>query len=105
MAIGFVMGAPTSEQLALSERTGELPVAGAHSVGVADGGAGLPVVGWSTAGGDLRAPQFVALGYAGLTLLLSWQALRGQALTAPDTTTMLVAGTGLAMVLVAGMGA
>jgi hypothetical protein len=109
--------------------------AGAHAVGVPDGGPGLPFVGWSTTGGDLRVAHFVgmhalqglpllafalaaarldessrvrlvriaAAAWAGLTVLLTWQALRGQPLLAPDATTLatlavLVALTGAATV-------
>jgi hypothetical protein len=113
----------------------------AHSVGVPDGGPGLPLVGWSTTGGDLRIAHFVGMhalqglpllaaglaavgrfdevtrvglvrvaagAWAGLVVLLTWQALRGQPLLAPDTTTLvalgvLVTGTaGAAAVVLAG---
>jgi hypothetical protein len=98
-------------------------IAGAHSVGVPDGGPGLPLFGWSTTGGDLRIGHFVGLhslqalpilaivlsrflgtrldersrvrllvvagaAYGMLTMLLTWQALRGQPLLRPDALTL-----------------
>jgi hypothetical protein len=123
MAVAFFMTTPTPEQLAAAEAGEGMQVVGAHSVGVKDGGPGLPILGWSTEGGDLRVPHFfglhalqvlpligwlvstygsrrlgpgrrvalvwtAGLSYLGLVGLLTWQALRGQPLVAPDALTL-----------------
>jgi hypothetical protein len=109
-----------------SQAPGIEGITGAHSVGVPDGGPGLPLVGWSITGGDLRIGHFVGLhalqalpilaillsrflgarldertrvrllvvaggAYGVLTMLFTWQALRGQPLLRPDTLTLAAA--------------
>ena len=135
MAVAFLMtSGPTPAQLAAKGAGEGMPIVGAHSVGVEDGGAGLPLTGWSTVGGDLRVPHFFGLQalqtlpllgfllassgpawlrsgyrvalvwtagmtYLGLVVLLTWQALRGQSLIAPDAITL---GTLFALLVAAG---
>jgi hypothetical protein len=134
MGVAFLMTSPTAAQLAGAQAGNGMPVIGAHSVGVADGGPGLPVLGWSTVAGDLRIPHFAGLhglqvtlilgflltlpaaraalsvgqrvalvwtaglGYLGLIGLLTWQALRGQSIVAPDGLTLAVGGALLGVV-------
>ena len=72
LMVGYLMVQPTPEQMAVLE-TGVVPAAvGAHSVGVADGGAGLPFLGWSTEGGDLRAAHFLGLHGMQILPIVAW---------------------------------
>jgi hypothetical protein len=60
-ATGGLMTRPTAAQLETARTTHVMTVAGAHTVGGPDGGAGLPGTGWSREHGDLRVPHFVGL--------------------------------------------
>jgi hypothetical protein len=110
---------------------------GAHTVGGADGGPGLPGVGWSTQHGDLRIAHFLGLhglqllplfgwfllrrntiqsarnqirmafaataSYIGLIGILTWQALRGQSVIAPDSTTLAAIAVWLTTTILTGV--
>jgi len=133
MALAFLMTGPTAAQL--DDWQG---IAGAHTVGLADGGPGLPLLGWSTVAGDLRIPHFIGMhalqviplalilielaarriavlrdvdvryrlvaivsaAYVAVLAVLTWQALRGQSIVAPDaattTATLVIAALALA---------
>jgi hypothetical protein len=56
MGLAYLMTWPTATQLANYQG-----IAGAHAVGVSDGGPGLPLLGWSTVAGDLRVGHFFGL--------------------------------------------
>ncbi|SFR28871.1 hypothetical protein SAMN04488564_115180 [Lentzea waywayandensis] len=110
LGVGFLMTQPKPGQ-ALDGGT-----LGAHTVGAPDGGAYMAITGWSTEHGDLRVGHFVGMhalqvlpvliallgsrattklawvasgSFLGIFLLVTWQALRGQSLVQPDSTTLL----------------
>jgi hypothetical protein len=137
MALAFLMTGPTAAQL--DDWQG---IAGAHTVGLADGGPGLQLLGWSTVAGDLRIPHFIGMhalqviplalilielaarriavlrdvdvryrlvaivsaAYVAVLAVLTWQALRGQSIVAPDaataTATLVIAALALAAAVV-----
>jgi hypothetical protein len=134
MTVAFLMTVPTAAQITTLQAGARPTMLGAHSVGVPDGGPGMPITHWNLEGGDLRVPHFFGLhalqampllalalrrfttlaesvrtqlvvvagaGYAGWELLVTWQALRGQSLIAPDALTLAALGTLVASVATA----
>ena len=113
MGLAYLMTWPTAAQLANYQG-----IAGAHSVGVSDGGPGLPFLGWSTVAGDLRVGHFFGLHsiqvaaillaisillpiafriplivvgnitWLGFVGLVTWQSLRAEPFASPGETTL-----------------
>jgi hypothetical protein len=120
MGLAYLMTWPTANQLANYQG-----IAGAHSVGVSDGGPGLPFLGWSTVAGDLRVGHFFGLHsiqvaaillavtlvlpmalrvpllivgnftWLGFVGIVTWQSLRAEPFASPSALTL----TGLAVLL------
>jgi hypothetical protein len=120
MGLAYLMTWPTANQLAKYQG-----IAGAHAVGVSDGGPGLPFVGWSTVAGDLRVGHFFGLHsiqvaaillaislllpiafriplivvgnitWLGFVGLVTWQSLRAEPFASPGALTL----TGLAVLV------
>jgi hypothetical protein len=61
MLLGSLMFRATPAQEKAIAATGRQDFFGAHSVGVEDGGPGMPITGWSTQGGDLRIGHFLGI--------------------------------------------
>jgi hypothetical protein len=99
MAAAFFMVTPTPDQTAAITNGYGPHVVGAHSIGVRDGGPGLPVLGWSTLGGDLRAAHFVGLHGLEVLPLFGWLLTRRRSVFA-----LLAANDRLALVSSAGLG-
>jgi hypothetical protein len=66
------MTRPTDAQLENARATHSMPIAGAHTVGAADGQPGLPVTGWSREHGDLRVPHFFGLHAVQIVPAVVW---------------------------------
>jgi hypothetical protein len=114
MGLAYLMTWPTANQLANYQG-----IAGAHAVGVSDGGPGLPFLGWSTVAGDLRVGHFFGLHsiqvaaillavtlllpiafrvplvivgnltWLGFVGLVTWQSLRAEPFSSPSELTIM----------------
>lgn len=95
-ALGFLMTLPSESQQAVGNLDASDAI-GAHSVGVPDGGPDMALTGWSTTGGDLRAPHFVGMHALQLIPLV----LMALVLLAPRFAPLRDAGVRLRLVRVA----
>lgn len=125
MGLAYLMTWPTANQLANYQG-----IAGAHAVGVSDGGPGLPFLGWSIVAGDLRVGHFFGLHsiqvaaillavslllplafrvpllvvgnltWLGFVGLVTWQSLRAEPFSSPSQLTLTGFGVLLAVAAV-----
>ena len=99
-SLGGMMTRPTETQLAQIAETHQVSIVGAHTVGAADGGPGLPGTGWSIEHGDLRVPHFIGLHALQvlpvIALLLWWRRIED----ARRARLMVVAGSSYATIFV-----
>ena len=72
MGLGYLMTVPTAQQMAGWQAGGAVNIVGAHTVGLPDGGPGLPLTSWSTQGGDLRIPHFIGMHALQVIPFLGW---------------------------------
>lgn len=72
MGLGFFMTLPTPEQSSALAAGQQVLHIGAHSVGVKDGGPGIPILYLSTQGGDIRLPHLLGIHAVQALPLLSW---------------------------------
>jgi len=75
VGLGALMTLPTADQITIIGSGHGFDTIGAHTVGSTDGGPGIPFLGWSTTGGDLRIPHFV--GMHALQAVLLWNLALG----------------------------
>ena len=92
MAEGFLMTDPTPEQVASWHAGAPVAKVGAHSVGIEDGGPGLPIVNWNIEGGDLRPAHFVGLHALQIIPLLGLFIIRRRKLTQKQQTALVFTG-------------
>lgn len=88
IALGALMTIPTGGQIDAINAGQDFHSLGAHTVGAQEGGPGLPLLGWSTTGGDLRIPHFV--GMHALQAILLWHALLARSRWSDDVRARLV---------------
>ena len=92
MGLGYLMTSPTAQQMAQWEAGEPVTIVGAHSVGVPDGGEGLPFVNWSTQGGDLRIGHFVGMHALQVIPFLGWLVMRRRRLNRGQQTALVWTG-------------